>query len=597
MIRINKFVLLLLFVSLFVVNLLFAQGSKLDSSNHMITKMNTDGSYELVEFKVQHDAANLYLMTYGEDYEWITENNGNNGDTTSTRLDLKESGRQKIIDNITVTIQRVSKGSGTIPTENLTINEYKDKYGNNKIDEQIENLISQHVALISKEALESATGMRSFQRVLDKIYTTIKDALKVKYSVFATGKNDIEELEIIEASSSSTSASDSKSGPSYLMWILFSLLSLELIIVSVASFMKGVMPVGEVIKKFFICLIVMFFISNIWNITDFAARIFVRGGNIAGGYNEVITSNIEERESVWVELYPGDVMEGYFKASAEIDKAENMLTSSTSTYSLSKASFSVIKGIALWLLFLILKLVLFAIYTITALYVLLWQVELRLLVIIATFLLPFAVFRYSNFLVKGIPQTILGQCVKLFTATLVVRFCATLFEPIFVMLSNIAKASNWSLGVMLTCYLPGVIIISMVICYFTLKAPETARAILSGTPTSDGNIHGLATRLTTHAITLPYVLTTRNARRDIKTGISLYGARAAHRNQPGTHAGRDYALIHGGISTAIMYNLGKKINRATQHTNISQRQRGIGTDESTPNLNEETIRNIGANNG
>lgn len=594
---------IILFTNAFTV---FAQGQKI-----------TDKKDDTIFFDTSHEGnsttdtgiyipskrVSLNLMNYGEHYTFEEIVDPNTKDKI-TKLIFTKKGEQFIKDNIKV-VEFTTRYHAQNVTESIkeySVEEYEQEKGV-KLTEILNTILLQFAELTGRQRLEENTGYRQFQNVLNEIYFKIKNYLRECYSLFAFGtENHISDnLQIQEALSTNSDSTltsdvnnrDKTAGRNYLKWILFSLLSLELILVAVSSFVKGTFPATEVVKKFLICLLILFFITNIWTITDFASKVFIKGGNIAGRYNG--------GES-YTELKPGDVMEGFFRANAEINRADDLLRNSSTTYNLSKVSFFDFRGTILWLLFLILKLVLFVIYTITALYVLLWHVELYLLVIVATFLLPFYVFRYTNFLTKGIPQTLLGQCVKVFTATLVVRLFSGLFSSVFDKLAEIAAASEWSLTSMLCCYLPGVIITSMVICYFTLKVPETARAILSGTPTTDGNIHGMATRMATKAITLPVALSTSNARKLATSGTTLYGASIAHMNGPGTHAGRAYAFTHGGIATGLTYNLGKKFVRAMgAHNTTGGKEKamqskpsvGIGTDPSTPDLTPETIIKMG----
>lgn len=600
----KKGLLLVAVILITSVSLVFAQGNKISDTKDdtIIFKTSHEGTTTIdTGFYIPSKQINLDLLTYGTHYIWNEVKNEDG--TTTAKLEFTDAGKEVIKEKLKVVeIKRRLVGNNFHETiEDYSIEDYEKQKGGN-LTEILATALLQFAEKTGRDRIEETSGTRQFQSILNEIYTTIKKYLRTCYSVFALGEekaiNDNLEIQKTvetptnELLTSNVNTSDKlTAGKNYLKWILFSLLTIELIIVAVSSFVKGVFPASEVIKKFFICVLILFFISNIWNLTELASRVFVQGGNIAGRYDGGGSSS-------WFELMPGDALEGYFKAAAQIDKAEDQLLNSMSSVNLLKLSFSSLKQIAIWLLFFILKLVLFIIYTITALYILLWQTELYLLIIIATFLLPFWIFRYTNFLTKGIPQTLLGQCVKLFTATLVLRICSGLFDPVFATLEKFARASGWSIGSMVYCYLPGVIIISMVVCYFTLKAPETARAILSGTPTTDGNIHGMATRMSTKAITMPIAMSSSKVKGLASTATTLYGASRAHAGgKSGEHAGRTYAFTHGGIKTGLEYMLGKQALRKmgihNRDTTQKAKPQGMGTDPNSRNLDAEGINSLG----
>lgn len=535
------------------------------------------------------DIVNSYTLSEGIHYTVDLKDSSDDNGTLKVVVNLTDKGIDFIKENVRVkeVYNQLHGHSVSTVNNDYSIDEFLSLKAPPMTKEQLEDiLVSKYKQKIetniNADIQETGTAFKTLQITLDKIYYAFINVLKVKYDAFALGKttsstanidspisnSDLEVEKILQDGNSKNSAS--ASGRGYLMWILITLLTLEIIVIAITAILKGSIPFEEVIKKFFLCLAIMLFMTNIWNITELCSRVFIKGGNQAAEYTISATGSDQ------FTLTPGEVFSQYYKAGATITKAEVKLKiaqKDTSSWSI----FDSLLKFARWIMFSLTKLIVLIIFLIMALYVMLWQIELRILVIIATFLLPFRIFRFTDFLAKGIPQALLGQCVKLFTATFMIRLSSKILDPILEFLERWVASANWSYNAIIFGYMAGVILLSFVTFYFVLKVSETARALLTGTPTSDGNIQNMATKLATTALTAPLVLSKKNARvaagatgTALRAGAGVRAGHLEHVSSQGLHRGRDEALRVGGLTGLASYKFLKRLGTLDKWYNKRQ---------------------------
>lgn len=609
----------LLLVLFFSISSLFVFASVVSIPIPRMT--NNDSSTDHLIIDVHHILYDTSVGSYlnlieGKDYEMkpITSKTYN-PDTKQNEIvetyyfpSLNDEGLTKLLESGAITLQGTLTKNNAFSSKEIT---YKSNEWNRLFPEDDK---SNYLALFNtiysnfqKNALNSIAGelngFSAFANVLDTVQDAVINALSLNYQHFTNSKNvetldGVEEVLKIKDPSSNPSSNDNK-GTSYLSWILLSLLSFELIVLAISGFIKGEAPIQELVIRFLMCILIMFLITNLWNITSFASKVFIRGGNIAG-YDQ----DSEKTETLLKDnttLHPSEVMRNYQRSKIVFDTAKDKVDKEIGTINGAKFGFVHLDKLLIGLGFIIGKVLLFIIYAITSIYVLLWQVELRVLIIIAVFLLPFKIFKYTDFLAKGIWPTLLGQCVKLFVCTFIVRISGNLFKGTFQLLQEQASKTGYDVSFMLWGYIPGCIAVAIIISYFTLKAPETARALLIGQPTTDGNIQGMAVKMGTKAMMAP-AASVAIVNKAIKTQVAAFGDKAkALRGQdggpgvdPDKHSGARSSFINGGISGMLTYGLVRGIQHTAQgiknRANASAEISKSGINTSSPNASAEQFK-------
>jgi type IV secretory pathway TrbL component len=114
--------------------------------------------------------------------------------------------------------------------------------------------------------------------------------------------------------------------------------------------------------------------------------------------------------------------------------------------------------------------------------IILWNIEFAYLLVLATFLLPFALFPPTKFLSTGVWPALAGQGVKLFCASFIITVSNRIYGGLLNMSlgENAASFADNSLAIV-----PFVTLAAIVYCYFILRGPDIAKAMIVGQPTMD----------------------------------------------------------------------------------------------------------------
>lgn len=551
----------------------FAQGKQGSTPNYL---SYYNGSYKSYYWEFA-PLLSLDELELGSDYKFIENDDG------SYTIELSESCKNKVLERCFLLYEQTIVGE-TIQNNLVPSDKYEETgIDKEKLEQAKKQALEQYIATANDNENSRALSMKYLQDIFDTIYTSVCNTLKLKYDFLTTGKenrvSDSYDIEHI-LQGNTNDGIEAKTGNNYLMWILFTLLLFEILIIGITTFVKSnTMPLHELLMKLLQCVLIMFFVTNIWTFTDIASKVFVKGANVASNIKE---NQIDNKTNTY-DLYPSEVLEQYIKSEKALTKAERILEHDSQKANFNKIGFVDWSWIVRFIVFILSKIILFIIYVITAIYVMLWQIELRVLVIIAAFLIPFRIFRYTDFLSKGILQTILGQCVKIFTATFIIRISPRVFSTALDKLNEYANITSYNFTFMFCGYLPGVIIIATILCYFTLKAPETARALLVGQPTTDGNIQGMATRLGTKGVLIPFAATRSFYGGALNKAMLISGAKQGRKDRYGEHLGRSYAFQHGGIGGYMSYMAFKKLTGNWGYNSSKPTPVKSGIDHSTPN--------------
>ena len=427
----------------------------------------------------------------------------------------------------------------------------------------------------------------------DDIFVKFNSLLKISYVSFAKGEStpssyeedmlDVSSFSSVERNMSVLTGSGSghtlDEGKKYMTYILFFLLFLEVAVIALHSFLKGTVPLAELVLKLLLCVFLMFMITNIWNIMSVASSVFIRGGEVAaattqlsnpdeykadetsgfedGMFKNAYKSYVEDfdkRNEGEVVIRPSKVLNMSYTIQRQLRLAEDYAKEELG----SSLNFKFVKKLLIWIAFLIVRVIMLLIFTLITLYIMLWQIELRILIIIATFLLPFKMFRYTDFLAKGIWSTLLGQCVKLFSASYLINISSFILQGTVEELFSEMNTESYDFPKIMIVLVPLLLLVVCLLAYFILKVPETARAILVGQPTTDGNMHSAATRLAAKGAAVPHAAASV-VNRPLKGGKILGDALADAKKEGGigwltaTGGGMGTLLAYGGLK------LGKKV--------------------------------------
>lgn len=595
--KVMSITLFLIFCSSFI----FARGAKEEIS------LGTSGDMDYQEETLlRYNPAALNLANFVLDKHYTIETTEENGNVVQT-IKLTEEGFEELLKSkVFYLVKKTYDGQSGSSSEGLPIYYGTEEWKNlptSLLDQMVASIYKTFEETNEKIVKDSMYSVSYFGMVLDTISESVISALNLRYLEFTGQEKETTTDDNITPPPTPTDQttinktldikdgnikSPSPSGKNILTFILLSLLTAELLSLGIKSLMSHEFPLQEIFIRLIFCVIVLFLITNIWNIIEIIERIFVKAGNTFGNATKLTAATSEE-------LRPSDVLKGYNQSSIVFNSAEYKMQEAMGTLNSSKFTFPSLTNLLIGLGFIIGKFILFLVYAITALYVLLWQIELRILVIIATFLLPFKVFKHTDFLARGIWPTLLGQCLKLFVVAFMVRFSSSLFLPVFTDLQEMAQKVGYTPAFILFGYIPGVVAIAIIISYFTLKAPETARALLVGSPTTDGNIQGMAVRMGTKAASAPLMgLAAATTTGKVILGSNAAKKEALFRNggvDPIKHSGAINAYTSRGISGLLSYGAYKGIS--TGINNIRQSRKNH---KSTDNNNiDKNSRNVDSN--
>lgn len=264
--------------------------------------------------------------------------------------------------------------------------------------------------------------------------------------------------------------------------LIIALLTLEILILGLLLIVqhKQVMSGPEMLWRFFFTILTIALIQLLPLMVDMIMSVFSKAGFAAGG----------ARTSSEMQMQPSIVMGFYNTTVAPLEattagmrQAMDYLTNGS--FKIGQASLWFEYG-ATMLIIMLIKLVVLVMFLFTLLNVMMWIIELYFLMAIATFLLPWQLLQPTKFLASGTWQALFGQGIKLFCLTFTITCCEVVFKNIiasnpinwYEIVSKSSFGSAWTV-------IPYVLFAAMIFCYFVLKGPAVAKALILGQPTME----------------------------------------------------------------------------------------------------------------
>lgn len=276
------------------------------------------------------------------------------------------------------------------------------------------------------------------------------------------------------------------------------LLLLEISYLAVIAILQQDLPVEQMMKKVFVILIVLITVNNMNVIVEGLQYMFSSMGFIAGD-SSFQGSFIEETPQGTI-FQPSDILTAVrgmlsplWTLKETIDEYKDLLLSTVFS-GFMKFNFGALAEylalvFASFLMYIVM-LVLIFIISFCALNVAFWLIEFSFLMIIAMLCLPWQVFDPLKFASSGVWQALIGQAIKILCVVLIVAIAPELFNnAVFSQnLINTAQTVMETGGVPTMAIFYQIIITVLIVgayCYFLMKAPAIAKAIVVGQPTME----------------------------------------------------------------------------------------------------------------
>ncbi len=145
----------------------------------------------------------------------------------------------------------------------------------------------------------------------------------------------------------------------------------------------------------------------------------------------------------------------------------------------------------------IVELILLVMVTFVNINVTMWMIEFNFLLVVCAICLPWQIFSPTKFVASGIWQALFGQAIKMFCVVLLVSIAPKLFRAattstVESLLISMQAAEGFAYQALLSLIVT-TIGLTLTYCYFLMKGPAIAKAIIVGQPTME--------TLGTHAVT------------------------------------------------------------------------------------------------
>lgn len=391
--------------------------------------------------------------------------------------------------------------------------------------------------------------------------------------------------------------------PSFLMWLVF----FELLWVCVQGILQKDLGAAELFMKLFLTVLIITIVTNLQEIIYGVRLVFswagIQAGNLdsslyiesnkvtIGGtpYGYGIAPSLVARATVetfkpleqmiaTINLYLETLQVGLFGIGWGSDVSLPTYISTSLPYWLAIAGCRIVEFI------------LFVILAFVNLNVMLWLIEFGFLLVVATICLPFQIFTPTKFMAHGLWQTLFGQCIKIFCILFLVGIAQPLFTyiteeafgPIYDVLESVPTKASGAIDpdefqLPASVIMRGIIItvcITITYCYFLMKGPSIAFAILSGTPTME--------TLGTHSVT--------------RMGATAIGAGgtvlAAGLGALGGAAGAIFGRAGGAVG-GVFKKIGDIVRKIPHPNPTSQDVSGTSSDISSHKFNAEKFQDSG----
>lgn len=275
--------------------------------------------------------------------------------------------------------------------------------------------------------------------------------------------------------------------------LLFILILLELLWICIQGILQKSISLPEMLIKLFLTLLIIVISQNMNLIVRGLAKMFSRMAMVAGdtSYND---SFIIEAGG-YATFRPSDITTSFQQIIEPLDLAKSSLYSYAGTVGFRLTDIGAWFSLAfpayiMAFICTLVQIILFVVISFVSLSLTFWLIEFMFLLVVATVLLPWQVFSPTKFVSTGIWQALFGQAIKLFCIVFMVSIGPPLFErisaiSIYPMTGILEVAANSKDSFPMSPVISIMVMaITLVIsyCYFLMKGPALAKAIIVGQP-------------------------------------------------------------------------------------------------------------------
>lgn len=279
-------------------------------------------------------------------------------------------------------------------------------------------------------------------------------------------------------------------------FLMFMLIMIEFLWICIQGILQKSLSVSEMIMKLFLTLVIIIIVQNMNIIVQGLSKMFSRMAMVAGDSGNSNSFIVDA--GGYAVFKPSDLTRSFSVIISPIDFAKQSMYNYASSISFKMLNVSNWVALALPAYFMgfictFIQIALFVVISFVSLNLTFWLIEFSFLLAICTICLPWQIFSPTKFVSSGVWQALFGQAIKLFCVVFMVTLGPALFErvsvacisPITAILENASLSeSSFPIGPVIAVI---IIAITMVIayCYFLMKGPSIAKAIIVGQPTME----------------------------------------------------------------------------------------------------------------
>ena len=275
--------------------------------------------------------------------------------------------------------------------------------------------------------------------------------------------------------------------------LLAALILLELLWVCIQGILQKALSVPELLVKLFVTILVIVLTQNMNLVVQALSKMFSRMAMVAGDSGYVDSFIIEA--GGYALFKPSDITTSFRNIIEPLDFAKNALYGYAGSVGFKLLDIGAWFSLALPAYIMafictVVQIILFVVISFVSLSLTFWLIEFVFLLVVATVLLPWQVFTPTKFVSSGIWQALFGQAIKLFCIVFMVSIGPSLFERISALsispMTRILESAAAAGDSFPTAPVISVMVLSITLvisyCYFLMKGPALAKAIIVGQP-------------------------------------------------------------------------------------------------------------------
>lgn len=278
--------------------------------------------------------------------------------------------------------------------------------------------------------------------------------------------------------------------------LLAMLLLVEISYIAVMAIVQQELAFSQFMKKFFVLMLIVIIANNMDLIVQGLSVMFSTMGFVAGdsSYQGVFIVD----SPLGMIFMPSDILDAVKQMLAPLwtlkelidDYKDVLITNARGIMGTITAIIAYVPLMAQSALIYFVMLFLLFVISFCALNIAFWLIEFSFLMVIATLCLPWQIFDPAKFVSSGIWQALFGQAIKILCVVLIVAIAPGLFNnAVFTSnLISMGETISDGGGVPMTAIFMQIVVTGLTVgayCYFLMKGPAIAKAIVVGQPTME----------------------------------------------------------------------------------------------------------------